>query len=101
MVAAESTIQSNAEVELAPSRVIKLSEEHQDPFTYGSLFCGVDVLAHAWPQGNPLFTVDEQNRPSALPHRPVSRTSHQRFDRVPWKKVLRNSALDVLVHHKK
>lgn len=84
------------EVLLAPMRTVSLADPGAQPFRYGSLFCGVDVLAEAWPRGEASFTIDERNRSSLVSNRSVSKTDHQRFERAPWKKLLRER-LDVLV----
>jgi hypothetical protein len=57
----------------------------------------VDVLAEAWPSGEAGFTIDERNRSHLVGNRTVSKTTdHQRFERAPWKKLLK-LRLDVLV----
>jgi hypothetical protein len=53
--------ESKEEVLLAPMRTISPTESDAKPFRYGSLFCGVDVLAEAWPSGEAGFTIDERN----------------------------------------
>jgi hypothetical protein len=84
------------EVLLAPMRTVSLMEPEAVPFRYASMFCGVDVLSEAWPSGDARFTIDERNRSSLVGNRIVSKTDHQRFERAPWKKLLREE-LDVLV----
>lgn len=91
-----TTVGDNEEVLLAPMRTISPADSGSRPFRYGSLFCGVDVLAEAWPSGEAGFTIDERNRSNLVGNRPASKHDHQRFERAPWKKLLKKP-LDVLV----
>ena len=63
------------EVLLAPMRTISPTDTAAQPFRYGSLFCGVDVLREAWPSGDAGFTIDECNRSNLVGNRSTSKTN--------------------------
>jgi hypothetical protein len=54
-------------------------------FTFGTLFCGLELLGAAWESGIHVFSIEQMNQRKTT--RPKAQSSYQRMGEAPWVRI--------------
>jgi hypothetical protein len=69
-------------------------EKKKQGFTFGTLFCGIELLGAAWESGTHVFSIEKMNQRKTT--RPKAHSIYQRMGEAPWGRILK-SWLEIVV----
>jgi hypothetical protein len=69
-------------------------DKKKQGFTFGTLFCGLELLVAAWENGTHVFSIEKRNQRKTT--RPKAESIYQRMGEAPCG-LIQKSWLDILV----
>jgi hypothetical protein len=69
-------------------------DKKKQEFTFGTLFCGLELLVAAWKNGTHTFSIEQVNQIKTT--RPKAQSIYQRIGEAPWGRI-RKSWPDIVV----
>jgi hypothetical protein len=71
-------------------------DKKKQEFTFGTLFCGLELLGTAWDSGTHIFSIEKLNQIKKT--RPKAEPIYQMMGEAPWGGTL-GTYLEILVGH--
>jgi hypothetical protein len=72
----------------------RILDKKKQEFTFGTLFCGLELLGAAWENGTHIFSIEQLNQRKTT--RPKAQSIYQRIGEAPWGRI-RKSWPDIVV----
>jgi hypothetical protein len=63
----------------------RLVDKKKRSFTFGTLFCGLELLGAAWESGIHVFSIDQMNQRKT--NRPRARSGYPRMGEAHWGRI--------------
>jgi hypothetical protein len=65
----------------------RILDKKKQGFTFGTLFCGLELLGSAWESGTHVFIIEQLNQRKTT--RPKAQSIYQRMGGAPWGRILK------------
>jgi hypothetical protein len=75
----------------------RLLEKKKEEFTFGTLFCGLELLGAAWENRTHIFSIEQLNQSKTTC--PKAQSIYQRIGEAPWGCIRKSWPIIVVMTH--